>query len=123
MATIRRFEELECWKEGRVLVNLVYELTRKARFSKDMELSRQAVRSAISIMANITEGFHRNSNKEFLRFLDYSRSSAAETLSHCYIAYDQKYITEDELDEVRKRTDVIEKKSNKLITYLNSCKK
>jgi four helix bundle protein len=40
-------------------------------------------------MANIAEGFHRNTTRDFLKFLDYSRSSVAETLSHGYVALDQ----------------------------------
>jgi four helix bundle protein len=40
-------------------------------------------------MSNIAEGFHRNSKKDFMRFLDYSRGSIAETLSHCHVALDQ----------------------------------
>ena len=55
-----------------------------------------------------------------MRFLDYSRSSVAETLSHGYVALDQKYITEKELDQVKEQADIVWKKVNNFITYLNS---
>lgn len=69
-------------------------------------------------MANVAEGFHRNSTKDFLRFLDYSRASIAETLSHCYIALDQEYIGESEMTTVRKQADSVWKKVNNFISYL-----
>ena len=81
MATIKRFEDLECWQEARELVKLLYSVTKKDNFAKDFELKNQLRRSAVSIMANIAEGFHRSSNKDFMKFLDYSRVSIAETLS------------------------------------------
>jgi four helix bundle protein len=89
MATIRRFEDLECWQEARAFARLVYHLTKKEGFRTDFELIGQVKRSAISSMSNIAEGFHRNSKKDFMRFLDYSRGSIAETLSHCHVALDQ----------------------------------
>jgi four helix bundle protein len=52
MATIKRFEDLECWKEARRLVKIVYSLTKKNEFKKDYELVRQVRRSAVSSMAN-----------------------------------------------------------------------
>ncbi len=62
-------------------------------------------------MANIAEGFHRNSNKDFMRFLDYSRASLAETISHCYIALDQEYISRTEFKEIKKQANFVWKKN------------
>jgi len=56
MATIKRFEDLECWQEARKLANLIYQFTKKASFKKDFELMGQLRRSVISIMGNIAEG-------------------------------------------------------------------
>lgn len=119
MPTIKRFEDLECWKEAREFVNLIYKLTKKSDFKKDFELVNQLRKSVIASMANIAEGFHRNSNKDFMRFLDYSRSSIAESVSHCYVALDQKYITDDDMLEVNKQAEIVWKKVNNFITYLN----
>jgi len=119
VATIKRFEDLECWQEARKFVRLIYELTKKGRFRKDFELVGQAKRSAISSMGNIAEGFHRNSTKDFMKFLDYSRSSIAETVSHCYVALDQHYLSEAEMDKVKHQSDTVWKKVNNFISYLN----
>ena len=119
MATIKRFEDLECWQEARKFVQLIYGLTKRSAFSKDFRLVAQITDSAVSSMANIAEGFHRNSNKDFMRFLDYSRASVAETISHCYVALDQAYIDGSEMQGVKEQADIVWKKVNNFITYLN----
>lgn len=119
MATIKRFEELQCWQEARKLVRLIYKLTKKREFSKDFALVIQVRKSVISSMANIAEGFHRTSNKEFMKFLDYSRASVAETVSHCYAALDQYYINDEEMTYANRQADKVWKKVNSFITYLS----
>ena len=58
-----------------------------------------------------------------MRFLDYSRASVAEALSHCYIAMDQQYITEDEMNKIKKQGDIVWKKVNNFISYLRMASK
>jgi len=101
------------------LVGRVYLLTRKEQFKKDFELVGQVRRSAVSSMANIAEGFHRSSKKDFLKFLDYARSSIAETVSHCYVALDQGYISQEEMKELELLADGVWKKINGFIAYLD----
>ena len=57
MATIERFEELDCWQAARVLTRRIYKISSSGRFSKDFALRDQMRRAAISIMSNIAEGF------------------------------------------------------------------
>ena len=118
MGTIRRFEEMICWQAARDLVNLVYRFTKGEQFKRDYELVNQIRRSAVSTMANMAEGFHRNSKKDFIKFLDYSRASVAETVSHFYVAFDQGYITETELKELQRQADTVWKSTNGFMTYL-----
>jgi four helix bundle protein len=119
VGTIKRFEDIECWQAARALVGRVYLLTRKEQFKKDFELVGQVRRSAVSSMANIAEGFHRSSKKDFLKFLDYARSSIAETVSHCYVALDQGYISQEEMKELELLADGVWKKINGFIAYLD----
>ena len=53
--------------------------------SKDFALKDQMNRSAISIPSNIAEGSERDSNPDFIRFLRYAKSSAAELRTQLYI--------------------------------------
>jgi four helix bundle protein len=121
MATIKRFEELDCWKEARSFVGIIYKLTKNKGFNKDFDLIRQIRRSAVSSMANTAEGFHRSSSKDFLKFLDYARSSIAETISHAYVALDQNYIDKNEMEQIKKSGNTVWKKINGLISYLKRC--
>ena len=73
-------------------------------------------------MANMAEGFHRNSPKDFMKFLDYSRGSIAETISHAYVALDQRYILPAEMDDVQQRADTVWRKVNSFISYLRTLK-
>ena len=75
---IERFEDLKVWKYLRTLVTDIYKLTSDIPFAKDFGLKDQIQRASVSIMNNIAEGFERDNNKEFVRFLIYSKGSAGE---------------------------------------------
>jgi four helix bundle protein len=55
-----------------------------------------------------------------MRFLDYSRASLAETLSHLYVALDQNYFDDAELQNFKKQAENVWKKINNFITYLKN---
>lgn len=97
---IEEFEELECWQQARILTNMVYELTKQKTFSQDYRLKDQIVGSAISVMNNIAEGFASQSNREFIRFLTYSRRSVSEIQTCLYVALDQNYISKEQFSQV-----------------------
>jgi len=118
MAGIKRFEDLEIWQASREIVNKIYKLTFKGEFKRDFSLVDQIRRSAVSVMANIAEGFHRGSNKDFVKFLGYSRSSLAETISHLYVALDLNYVSRKEMDEITEQAEILWKKINNFISYL-----
>ena len=99
MSEVRRFEDLDCWKKGRELSNMVYSLSRKAEFKKDYGLTDQIRRAAVSAMTNIAEGFERGSNKDFVKFLFIAKASAGEVRSLLYVALDQQFIDEQEFNQ------------------------
>jgi len=118
---ITRFEDLECWKEARKLVNIVYETIRNSKsLQNDFRLSNQLTGAAISVMGNIPEGFVRRSNREFIQFLFISISSAAELQSHMYVAIDQNYVTQEVFDNIYQQADKTAKMISGLITYLRN---
>ena len=69
MATIKRFEEIKVWQEARELAKMVYHATSQGGLAKDFGLKEQIQRAAVSVGSNIAEGFARNGNKEFVKFL------------------------------------------------------
>lgn len=96
MGGITNFEDLIAWQKARVLAVEVYRVTRSEKFSRDFGLSRQVQRAAVSVMANIAEGFERSGKGEFPYFLSTARASCAEVRSHLYIALDIGYIAKDD---------------------------
>ena len=119
--TIKRFEDLECWKEARKLVKMVYDsINSSERFKKDYRLRDQATSAAVSSMSNIAEGFSRHSNKEFVQYLFISKSSASEVQSIFYVAIDQEYISQELFQGVYDRAELVSKLDSGLIKYLSS---
>lgn len=97
---VTRFQDLIAWQKARVLARDVYLTTRTGQFARDFGLSSQIQRSAVSVMANIAEGFNRNRPAEFQRFLEFSLGSAAEVSSHLYVALDIGYIDQGKFDDL-----------------------
>jgi four helix bundle protein len=91
---IQHFEDLEIWKEARSITREVYQLSKSGYLSKDYSLRDQMRRAAVSIMANIAEGFERGGNQEFIQFLYVAKASCGELRSELYVAVDQEYIEE-----------------------------
>jgi four helix bundle protein len=98
---IERFEDLIAWQKARQLTRAIYQLTRKAPFAKDFGLTAQAQRAAVSIMANIAEGFERGGRGEFHQFLSTAKASCAEVRSHLYVAMDAGYLSEDAFNHLQ----------------------
>ena len=102
---IVRFEDLIAWQRARLLTRRIYECTGRQPFAKDYGLSGQIQRAAVSVMANIAEGFEKHRNTEFGRYLDIAKGSLAEVRSHLYIAGDVGYLKDDELFELMTLVD------------------
>lgn len=119
MATIERFEDLDCWQIARELSKFIYKLTCKEKFSKDFSLVNQIRSSSGSAMDNISEGFDRGGNKEFKQFLSISRGSLGEVKSQLIRALDRNYITEEEYKQGYDLSTQAGKLTTGLIKYLN----
>lgn len=97
---IKRFEDIQGWQEARILVRQVYQLTSLAPLRNDYGLKDQIQRAAVSVMANIAEGFDCESNAEFARFLGIARRSVVEVQSLLYAALDIGYIDQATFDNL-----------------------
>jgi len=118
---ITQFEDIEAWQEARKLVKLVYDaINISETFRKDFRLANQLQGAAVSSMANISEGFSRRSNKEFIQYLFISKSSAAEVQSHLYVALDQSYITEGLFNQIYTQAEKVAKMDSGFIKYLTT---
>lgn len=118
MASIERFEDIEAWKAARGLAAEIYKLSREPSLSRDFGLVDQMRRAAVSVMANIAEGFDSRSPQEFLRFLGYAYRSTSELQSHLYVILDQGWLDEASFDALYLKTCQVQKLLNGFIRYL-----
>jgi four helix bundle protein len=99
---------------------MIYTMTTMEPFAKDFALRDQVRRAAISVMANIAEGFDAYSNKECVQFLGYSKRSAAEVSSHLHIAFDVDYIANTAFEETVAQAEKCRNLIKGYIKYLRS---
>ena len=116
MSTIKQFEDIEAWKEARELNKLIF---LRFKDNKNYSFKDQLFRASLSILNNIAEGFERNSDKEFQRFLKISKGSAGEVRSMLWIGFDMNYIEKHECESLINKTKSISIKLSGLIKYLN----
>lgn len=102
MGNFKSFEELACWKEARNLRLFVKNsMIIKMPNSEKFALIDQVKRSSRSVGNNIAEGYGRFHFQENIQFCRIARGSLFETLDHGIIAFDEGYISEENLNELR----------------------
>lgn len=99
-APARRFEDLIVWQKAHAFVLAVYRTT--ACFPKHelYGLTSQFRRAAVSVPANIAEGFRKRGAADKARFLNTAEGSLAECRYYLILARDLGYETNDELQEM-----------------------
>ena len=86
---------------------MVYQATEKFPSRERFGLGIQFRRAAISIPANIAEGFGRRSTKEFLQSLAIANGSLEEARYYSYLACELKYIPAQEYETLEKQCGVV----------------
>jgi four helix bundle protein len=103
------------WQEAKSPAVDVYKITTQGELAKDYGFRDQLQRAAVSIASNIAEGYERNSDKEFIRFLMIAKGSISESRTQLEIAKDIKYVTQDTFDLVEERCITIGSMLTRLI--------
>lgn len=116
MATIERFEELQCWKKSRELTREVY---RAFKDCNDNGLKDQVQRASVSVMSNIAEGFESGTKQEFLNYLYIAKASAGEVRAQLYAAYDIGYLN---IETFKYLKEVAEECSRLIATFSKKLK-
>jgi four helix bundle protein len=93
-----RFEKLNVWHDARAVNRLIYQVTKTFPKHEVFAMTSQLRRAAVSISANIAEGSGRNSDRDFAHFLEQAYGSLMEVVSILYLAADESYLSEIELD-------------------------
>jgi four helix bundle protein len=110
------FKDLLVWQKAHQFVLEVYRITKE--FPKDelYGLTSQYRRAAVSIPANIAEGYTRKGEKDKLRFYNIAQGSLEECRYYIILSKDLGYssISEFELK--------LEEISKMLVSYMNKIK-
>jgi four helix bundle protein len=118
MEKIRNFRDLEVWKLGKGIVIDVYQLTKGFPHEELYGLVSQMRRAAVSIAANIAEGFNRKHNAEYRQFLYIALGSCAELETLIEIAHDLGFIAGIGQDNLLEKLDHESKMLRNLIKRL-----
>lgn len=96
MAGIKTFKDLLVWQKAHQMVILVYAETKLFPKEELFILTSQIRRAAISVPANIVEGFRRKTLKDSLNFYRIADASLEELKYHLLLAKDLSYISTEE---------------------------
>jgi len=105
---MKKFKNLKIWNEGIEIVTNVYALTAGYPEHEKFGLASQMQRSAVSILSNIAEGYRRNSDPDFRRFLNISRGSSYELETQLIISQKLGFISTKQLEIVLTLLDNIQ---------------
>ncbi len=118
MNKIEKFEDIIAWQKARVLTRDVYSCAKNGAFARDFGLRDQIQRASASTMANITEGFERGGDREFIQFLSNSKGSCGEVKSHLYVALDQNYIEQVRFNTLYEQASEVGRLISGFMAYL-----
>jgi len=111
------FEDLEVWKAS---MRLCVEVYGQFKDCRDFGFRDQICRSSLSIPSNIAEGYERNSDKEFIRFLNIALGSGAELRTQLYLALQMQRADPQVLGRLIQNSKTLSRQITQLIVYRKS---
>lgn len=103
---MKRFEDSIAWQKSKELSVGVYKIFGESR---DFGFRDQIQRAAVSIMNNVAEGFERDSDKEFRKFLFIAKGSAGELRSMLILALELNYISPADYQKLYELSEEVSK--------------
>lgn len=99
--TAFNFEKLDAWSEAIALAEVVYRVTCSLPDHERFGLTNQLRRAAVSVSSNIAEGSAR-SRSDFARFIEIATGSLFEVVSQITLAQRLGYISDSDVQTVRR---------------------
>lgn len=110
MEKARKFEDLIVWQKAHALVLGLYRETSVFPKSEVYGLTSQMRRAAVSVPANIAEGFKKRGRSDKARFMNIAQGSLEETRYYLILGRDLGYLDDDvlraQLEEVSRLLEV-----------------
>jgi len=98
------FEDLEVWQRG---CRLAVDVFKTYSACRNFTMQDQVQRAALSMPSNVAEGYERNSNKEFIRFLNIAKGSGGELRTQLYISRKLDFVRKSDFDRLVKESKEI----------------
>ncbi len=117
MEKIRSFKDLIVWQKSHELALEIYKITKDFPQDEKFGLVSQMRRAAVSVAANIAEGFKRRTTKDKINFYNTSQSSLNELEYYIVLIEDLRYA--DSLDKIKFLIEEVGKMLNGLISSIN----
>ena len=114
----RNHEKLSVFQKSDELAVLVYRLTTRFPAEERFGMTSQLRRAAVSIPTNIVEGCARETERDYLRFLDIALGSASELAYLLQLSGRLKMTLEAETAECRTCASEVVRMLQKLLTTL-----
>ena len=89
---LERFEDLDVWRRAHALVLDVYRLTGRFPNDEKFGLVSQMRRAAVSVPANIAEGFKKRGSKDKANFYNIAQGSLEELRYYYILSRDLGYL-------------------------------
>jgi four helix bundle protein len=99
---MKNYKELNIWKSGIEIVKATYQLSKLLPESEKFGIISQMNRAAVSIPANVAEGSGRNSDRDYVRFIQIALGSAFELQTYFIIIVEMNWVKIDEIEKCQK---------------------
>lgn len=119
---MKSFEDLECWKMTAALRRRLSALVKNFPSQEKFRLADQIIRASRSVTANIAEGYGRFHYQEYVQYCRQSRGSLYELVDHLMVAFEENYISEEQLSEYKNEIQGCLAVLNGFINYLSKAK-
>jgi four helix bundle protein len=113
---MKKFEDLEVYQKSLDFTVEIFQLTEKS--SINVNIKNQLERAALSIPNNISEGFELQSNRQFVKFLYYSKGSSGECRNILNVIHRINQIDTKKYNGLKNKTLQISKQLANFIKYL-----
>ena len=116
----KSFEEFEVYQKAIQLAKLIFKLLENKSFDKEYSFKDQIKRAVISITNNIAEGSEYNNNRQFIRYLKYSKGSCAEVRNMLILSRELQLCNQDSIQISYDVSIEISQNLSNFIKYLNN---
>jgi four helix bundle protein len=117
---VKNYKELEVWQRAMLLAERAYHETKAFPTEERFGLISQTRRAAVSVAANIAEGWGRGTTANYIRFLIIARGSLMELETHLILANRLSMLPQSALIELQEQVERVGMMLNRLIVSLRS---